>query len=169
MGRPIETTNPLDGKRLNVYDLAGQLTAARNELGFWTTTTYHQRGWVSRITDPKGYWIDYSYEPNGLSTGWTDSLGRGASTQYDQLDRVKKQIDGNGNFVETTYWEDGEVKEVTDQLGAITRSVVNLGGRSRRLYRGYGLGVLQQSTSPGDAAHETSQALPICERAQLMG
>ncbi|MFO0968174.1 MAG: RHS repeat-associated core domain-containing protein [Gemmataceae bacterium] len=145
VGQALTDTDPLGGVRRNVYDLAGQLTDTWDQLGFHSSSYYNGCGWVTASVDPTGYVVSFSFEPNGLSTGWTDSEGRGQSATYDALNRVDITADGNGNTTDTDYWPDGRVKQITDELGAVTTFDVNFLDRTETRIEAYGVAGLQRT------------------------
>jgi YD repeat-containing protein len=115
-GRSQQTTDALQGGRRSVYDLAGQLTAERDELGRWTRYEYNTRGWQTKTTDALGNVVTTTYDAAGNQTAVTDPLNHTVTYSYDALNRQTETIDPLGNRTTTTYDAAGNVATVKDPL-----------------------------------------------------
>jgi RHS repeat-associated protein len=85
------------------YDLRGQQTQVKDDLGNITTTAYDAAGNVTATTDALGRTLTYSYDVLDRQTGTLDALGRRTTTTFDAVGNVLTQTDHLGNTTSYAY------------------------------------------------------------------
>jgi RHS repeat-associated protein len=140
------TVNATTGKLLTVSNRRGnELTFSDSGIssnrGAQVTFDRDTHGRITRITDPAGNSLLYSYDALGNLIGFTDRAGdstsftyrtdlphyvdhvvdplgrQAARTEYDAQGRVKKLFDAAGKETDYTYNGNTRVQQITDQLG----------------------------------------------------
>jgi YD repeat-containing protein len=108
-----------------VYNLAGEQTASRDELGHLSLSTFNSRGWQTALTDARGKVTTYLYDAVSREVSTTDRLGRRRDFTYDGANRQTGEVwkDAGGATVNTltfTYDADNNQLTAADQNGTYT-------------------------------------------------
>ncbi|NQD35999.1 hypothetical protein HPT27_03120 [Permianibacter sp. IMCC34836] len=105
------------------YDTAGNLLEESNGLGQKTVySNYNAMGWVGRVTQPDGSYVDYTYYDNGLiksETRYINGVATTTSYGYTALGKlasiskpgggtsISYQYDAAGRLIEQSQYEGG--------------------------------------------------------------
>jgi len=93
------------------------LTRVIDPLGHQVEFTYDSRNHLLTMTDPNGNVTRRSYDANGNLLTQTNALNQTTHYEYDGEDRLIKVIDAKGNITQLTYDAKGRVIKITDPLG----------------------------------------------------
>ncbi len=99
------------------YDLLNRLTRVIDPLGHQVEFTYDSRNHLLTMTDPNGNVTRRSYDANGNLLTQTNALNQTTHYEYDGEDRLTKVIDAKGNITQLAYDAKGRVIKITDPLG----------------------------------------------------
>ncbi len=132
LGREIASIDAGGNKTTYVYDQYGNLASVTNPLGQVTSYKYDSQGNLTETIFPDGSSIEDSYDSEGRVTVDTDELGN--STQYvyntfgDLIEEILPPVadaDNGGAMTSPiykySYSNTGELLQVTDSLGNVTR------------------------------------------------
>ncbi|MFO0969474.1 MAG: SBBP repeat-containing protein [Gemmataceae bacterium] len=135
----VTTTDPAGGTSVDISNLDGETILASDPDGHATAYTRDaDRGWVDTMTDANGNDWDYGHDAAGNETSTTDPNSNVWQTEFDDLSRVSAEIDPLLNETDTSYWENGDVQNVTDGRGLITRHVTDWAARTQTTIGAYG-------------------------------
>jgi RHS repeat-associated protein len=113
------------------FNTAGWLIAQRDRNGNQLTITRDSQNRTSRLTDPAGRSLTFSYGGSGLTAQQvTDPIGRTVLYTYDANDRLSLVTDPMGNVTRYTYDPEGRLETITDPRGTVTeRNTYDSAGR----------------------------------------
>jgi RHS repeat-associated protein len=125
LGRSVKNTLPDGSFSSTAYDAIGRISSTTNPRGKITTYEYDPNcgcsGRRSKITDPLGHAISFTYDGNGNELALTDALGHTTSFEYDANNRRTRTTYADGTFDSQDYDSVGHVLSKTDQGGKVTR------------------------------------------------
>ncbi len=107
-GRLISSTNSINARLTNIFDVANHRETTTDPLGNVTTVQFDQRGNIAQVRRPGGGVI---------------------AMQYDSHDNLIKAIDEAGNEVTQTFDAQGNLTSITDPLGKSYHSTFNSAGQ----------------------------------------
>ncbi len=168
-----QTPNTTVASRFD-YDLRGGLKAQTSDLGginLHHRTSYDGQGRPFRMVDGAGNATTTSYVDGGRAIEVTDPLNRKVRTEFDTFGRVSKQLDASASQATTTYTYDdaarkvtatspegvvvttrktrhGEILDVTDGEGGITKYEYNKDGQLTK--------VIEPNGTPGGQVIRTN-------------
>ncbi|WP_226962683.1 MULTISPECIES: LamG-like jellyroll fold domain-containing protein [unclassified Streptomyces] len=194
---PPGSTTPITATAWTEYNSLGQVTAEVDPLGNRTTYTYTQLGAVASVTEPGGGTTKYTYSrsgdqlsatrPNGARQEMTwDYLGRQltdttivrqptqrAYTAINEYDapggELSRSVSPTGVAESYTYDVLGEMTELTDSAGQVTKFVYNMDGEVTKTiepdgtsstveYDGFGLPVSTSDLAADGTVIRTARA-----------
>ncbi|WP_236245278.1 LamG-like jellyroll fold domain-containing protein [Streptomyces sp. CC210A] len=194
---PPGSTTPITATAWTEYNSLGQVTAEVDPMGNRTTYTYTQLGAVASVTEPGGGTTKYTYSrsgdqlsatrPNGARQEMTwDYLGRQltdttivrqptqrAYTAINEYDapggELSRTVSPTGVAESYTYDVLGEMTELTDSAGQVTKFVYNMDGEVTKTidpdgtsstveYDGFGLPVSTSDLAADGTVIRTARA-----------
>jgi RHS repeat-associated protein len=90
-----------------------------------TTTLSYTGNNLTRVTDPVGRSLTFTYNSDNFVSRVTDPLGRNWNYEYDTRfrDRLVKVIDPLGNTTEYAYDDNAQLTSVTDKRGIVQKQI----------------------------------------------
>jgi RHS repeat-associated protein len=147
------------------YDGAGQVVRVRDPNGVETVTTYHPRGWLASRSSA-GLTTTYEYKANGLISRITEPAGNYLNFTYDVASRLTAISDSAGNRIEYTLDALGNrtAERVYDPSNTLTQTRTRVFNTLNRLSQEIGAaGTTNVTTTFGydNNGNQTSIAAPL--------
>ncbi|MFZ1767415.1 MAG: RHS repeat-associated core domain-containing protein, partial [Candidatus Nitrotoga sp.] len=127
------------------YNIAGQITQAKDALNQTSDYEYDTLGYLTKITNANGQTaVSLTYDSFGRVATRTDSAGHVLTYSYDNFDRITQTTYPDGT-TQTASWDKLDLAAVTDRQGrqsqyvydAVRNLVTTIDPLSREIHYGY--------------------------------
>ncbi|MBS3989210.1 MAG: hypothetical protein KGZ44_04625 [Dethiobacter sp.] len=104
--------DPLGNTTTFVYDAVGNRTRITDPKGFITNFSYNNMNWLTSVTDADNRVTTYGYDANGNRTSVTDARNNTTAYEYNRANQVSAITDPLNRTISFTYGTSGLLNQI---------------------------------------------------------